>query len=236
MLNYSWLALAITLLTALIWLRLNDLIAHKGWISSLISRKIIHIGTGPIYVICWLLFPDIPNARYLAALVPLLITLQFALIGAGIIVDQPAVDAMSRTGNRREILRGPLFYGIVFVVLTIIYWKNNPIGIIALMLLCGGDGFADIIGNRWGKTKLPFSKNKSWLGSFGMLIGGWTLSIMVISIFIFFGYFNQPFEYFVFRISILAFIGMIIESLSPMDFDNLFVPAVTIIIGTLLFL
>ncbi len=74
MLKNNILALGITLVIALLWLRINDFFAHKGWVSSSISRKIIHIGTGPIFVLCWLLFNDAPSARYLAAIVPLGIT------------------------------------------------------------------------------------------------------------------------------------------------------------------
>ena len=131
------------------------------------------MGTGPIFVLCWLLFTDMPNARFLAALVPLLITVQFALVGLGILKDDAAVEAMSRSGDPREILRGPLFYGIVFVLVTIFYWKDSPTGITALMLMCGGDGLADIVGRRWGTNKLPWARDKSWIGSLGMLAGGW---------------------------------------------------------------
>ncbi len=76
----NFIALIITLGLALIWLRLNDFIAHRGWVSSTTSRKIIHIGTGPIYVLCWLLFDQSYTARFYAAVVPLLITLQFLLV------------------------------------------------------------------------------------------------------------------------------------------------------------
>ena len=154
MFESQWIALIITFGMAILWLRVNDFAAHRGWMSSALSRKIIHMGTGPIFVLCWLLFPDTGLARYLAALIPLAITVQFALVGFGVIKDQSAVDAMSRSGDRREILRGPLFYGIVFVVLTILYWKDSPIGLLALMLLCGGDGLADVgaRGGRRGRT------------------------------------------------------------------------------------
>lgn len=74
MLGNVWIALVITFLMALLWLRLNDFLAHRGWISGPLSRKIIHMGTGPIFVLCWLLFPDVWYARWLAALVPLSIT------------------------------------------------------------------------------------------------------------------------------------------------------------------
>jgi phytol kinase len=99
MLNNNLLALGLTILIAISWLRLNDFLAHKGWISSVISRKIIHIGTGPIFVLCWLLFKDTQTAPFLAALVPLAITAQFALVGTGVIKDPSAVMAMSRTGD-----------------------------------------------------------------------------------------------------------------------------------------
>jgi len=183
MLSNNYIALVITFALALAWLRLNDFVAHKGWISGPVSRKIIHMGTGPIFVLCWLLFNNHPLARYLAALVPLAITLQFILVGVGVIKDQAAVDAMSRTGNRKEILRGPLYYGIAFVVLTIFFWKDNPIGIVALMSLCGGDGLADIIGKRFGgNNKLSWSKKKTLAGSLGMLAGGWVFSVVVLGL------------------------------------------------------
>src|SRR4030067_1314270 len=172
MLNNNIIALVITFLVALIWLRFNDFLAHRGWVESRLSRKFIHIGTGPLFVLCWLLFNDNPINRYLAALVPLTFTLQFFLIGIGVIKDDASVKAMSRSGDRREILRGPLYYGIIFVLITIFYWKNTPIGIAALMLICGGDGLADIIGRRYGKAVIPWNRSKTWAGSLGMFLGG----------------------------------------------------------------
>ena len=127
------LATILTFIIALAFLRLMDFFAHRGWIESRLSRKLIHIGTGPIFVLCWLMFPDVPSSRWLAALVPLAITLQFALVGLGIMKDEASVKAMSRTGDPREILRGPLYYGIMFVALTVLFWKDSPVGMTALM-------------------------------------------------------------------------------------------------------
>ena len=235
MLNHSFWALFITLIASLLWLRLNDFTAHRGWVSSRISRKIIHIGTGPIFVLCWFLFPGKPVDRFLAALVPGLITIQFAMVGLGIIKDQAAVQAMSRTGNPREILRGPLFYGIVFVLLTIIYWLDSPIGIIGLMLMCGGDGLADIIGRKYGKRPLPWSKGKTWLGSLGMLLGGWIFAIGVLTIFVEAGTFYGPVEQYILPITWIAILGAIVESLPFKDVDNITVTVAAILMGHLLF-
>lgn len=171
MIHNNYVATVITFILALSWLRLMDFFAHKGMIESKLSRKIIHIGTGPIFVLCWLLFDDQYSARFLAALVPFATTIQFALVGLGIMKDEAAVKAMSRSGVRQEILRGPLFYGIVFVILTIVFWKDNMIGIISLMILCGGDGLADVIGKRISSGLLPWSKNKTWAGTSAMFFG-----------------------------------------------------------------
>jgi phytol kinase len=235
MLNNNVIALVITFLVALIWLRLNDFLAHRGWVESHLSRKIIHIGTGPIFVLCWLLFNENPINKYLAALVPLAFTLQFFLIGIGVIKDEASVKAMSRSGDRREVLRGPLYYGIIFVLLTIIYWKNSPIGIIALMLMCGGDGLADIFGRKWGTRKVLWNSSKSWIGSLGMLLGGWGLSICIIWIFTSMGIFSNPIQFYLLPISIIAIVATIVESLPLKDIDNITVTISAVILGHLFF-
>jgi phytol kinase len=235
MLNNNLWALVITFAAALFWLRLNDFAAHRGWIDSRLSRKIIHMGTGPIFVLCWLLFDSSILSRYLAALVPLLITAQFVLVGLGVIKDEAAVQAMTRTGDPREILRGPLFYGIVFVAATVIYWLDNPIGITALMLMCGGDGLADIVGRRWGHAKLPWSREKSWVGSAGMFIGGWVFAFGILAIFVSLGTFPGTVQYYFVPVTIIALAGTVIEALPLRDVDNLTVTITAAALGHLLF-
>ncbi len=83
----NYIALVVTFVLSLAFLRIMDLIAHRGWMDSRMSRKVIHIGTGPLFVLCWPLFRDTPDARWLAALVPFSITVQFALIGLGVMKD-----------------------------------------------------------------------------------------------------------------------------------------------------
>jgi phytol kinase len=235
MLENNIIALVITFVVALIWLRLNDFLAHRGWVESHLSRKIIHIGTGPLFVLCWLLFNDNPINKYLASLVPITFTFQFFLIGIGVIKDEASVKAMSRSGDRREVLRGPLYYGLIFVLLTIIYWKYTPIGVIALMLMCGGDGLADIFGRKWGKRKVFWNKEKSWSGSFGMFLGGWLLSILIVWIYSLTAVFSNPINFYLLPISIITIIGTIVESLPFKDIDNITVTLSAVIIGQLFF-
>ena len=229
------LATLLTFLIAVAFLRLMDYIAHRGWIDSRTSRKLIHIGTGPIFVLCWLMYPDVWISRWLAALVPLLITVQFALVGFGILKDEAAVKAMSRTGDRREILRGPLFYGIMFVAITLFYWKDSLIGIPALMMLCGGDGIADIVGRRVRSAKLPWSPEKSVAGSLSVFAGGWLMTIFVFSVYVWFGAFRGPVSLYLLPVAWIALGAAAVESLSFKDIDNITVTATSLLIGYLVF-
>ena len=230
-----YLATLLTLLIAIAFLRIMDFFAHRGWIESKLSRKFIHIGTGPIFVLCWLMFPDMTISRYLAALVPLLITTQFILVGTGIMNDDAAVQAMTRTGNPREILRGPLFYGIMFVLLTVVYWKDSPIGITALMMMCGGDGVADIIGRRVKSPKLFWSREKSVAGSLSVFAGGALLTALILFIYVTVDVFVPPCGAYLAPVFWVALGGTLIESLPFKDVDNITLTLVSALIGHLVF-
>jgi phytol kinase len=203
--------------------------------DSRLSRKVIHIGTGPLFVLCWFLFQETPDARWLAALVPLAVTVQFALIGLGVIKDEASVQAMSRTGDPREILRGPLFYGIMFVVLTTVFWRDTPTGIAALMMLCGGDGIADIIGRKVKSPKLSWSENKSIAGSLGVFFGGWILSALVMFVYVNAGVFAAPFSSYLMPLTLIALVTTAIESLPFRDVDNITAPVVAAVMGFFMF-
>ncbi len=228
-------AAIITLAVAVLWLRVIDAFAHRGLLESRLSRKIIHIGTGPLFVACWPLFSAEPAARWFAAAVPLIISLQFVAVGMGWMRDDAAVQAMTRTGDRREILRGPLYYGIAFVVVTLLLWRGSPIGILALMALCGGDGLADIVGRRLGRVKLPGMAEKSWAGSAAMFAGSFLFGAGYVAWFNSFGAFAPALT----SGSILIGSGLasavvtVIEAFSPRDVDNLLIVAVIVMMGAL---
>ncbi len=226
-----FLATILTLVAALAWLRIMDFAAHQGWIESRLSRKIIHIGTGPIFVLCWLMFPGEWYDRYLAALVPGLITVQFALIGFGIIKDEASVKAMSRSGDPKEILRGPLYYGIMFVVLTILFWKDSPVGMTALMMMCGGDGIADVVGRRIVSPRLPWSREKSVAGSLSVFIGGLTLSMAILAIYTALGFWGKPISAYIAPLVLIALVGMAVESLPHKDVDNITLTIASALLG-----
>ena len=230
-----YLATLFTFAIAIFFLRLMNFLAHRGLIESRLSRKLIHIGTGPIFVLCWLMYPDASISRWLAALIPLVITAQFVLVGTGILQDEAAVKAMSRSGDRREILRGPLFYGLVFVVVTLVYWKDSLIGIPALMMMCGGDGIADIVGRRVKSPKLPWSPEKTIAGSLSVFAGGWLLTIVIFAMYVWAGAFGGPLTRFLVPVMWIALGAMLVESLPFKDVDNITLAIASALIGHLVF-
>jgi phytol kinase len=180
-------------------------------------------------------FPDAPESRWLAALVPFAITTQFALVGLGIIKDEASVKAMSRTGDRHEILRGPLFYGIMFVALTVIFWKDSPVGITALMIMCGGDGIADLVGRRVRSPILPWSREKSVAGSLAVFFGGWLLSAFILAVYTGAGVFAAPITSYLLPLTIIAFLSALVESLPYRDVDNITVTVTATVLGFFLY-
>jgi phytol kinase len=222
---YPWIqdiiALLATLAGALLWLRLLDTLARAGLISRHLARKLIHTGTGPIFLLCWLLYSGEPQSRWLAALTPAAITLQFALIGLGVLKDKDAVQAMSRSGDPRELLYGPLQYGLIFVFLTLVFWVDSPVGIVALMILCGGDGLADIVGRRFGQAKLPWNPRKSWAGSATMLVAGFGFALAYLALFTGQGVLAISLPAALLPLTVICLAATVVEAVSGPDLDNI---------------
>ncbi len=156
------------------WVKLFDALAERRVFDQKLSRKLVHLSAGPLFMLSWVLFSPEPYARYLAALVPCLQALRLIAVGTGWLDSPNTVRAVSRGGDRSELLRGPLYYVLILVAVTSIFWRENPIGVVALSLMCGGDGLADIIGRRFGgNNKLPYNESKSISGSMAMFAGVW---------------------------------------------------------------
>jgi phytol kinase len=142
---------------------------------------------------------------------------------------------MSRTGDRREILRGPLFYGLAFVAVTLIYWKDSLIGIPALMIMCGGDGTADIVGRRIDSRGLPWSPEKTVAGSLSVFLGGWLLTMFIFAVYVWGGVFGGPVTRFLLPVTWIALGATLVESLPFKDVDNITLTVASALIGHLVF-
>ena len=212
---------------------LVKLVTQKGLVCRHHARKLMHVGVGPIFLLTWRLFSDGPHAKYYAAVVPLGMTAKFALTGLGVIRGSflgadAEVRAMSRTGNRTELLRGPLAYGITFVVCTVRGFRQVGAAA-ALMALCFGDGLAEPVGRRYGEAplgKLPWSPKKTWAGSLAVFFGSFVSSLAFAAIFHGWGFSSSPPGEVQPALLLASIAGALVESLPLADVDNLLVPLV----------
>jgi phytol kinase len=117
----------------------------------------------------------------------------------------------------------------------VIYWKDSPIGITALMMMCGGDGVADIIGRRLKSPRLPWSPEKSLAGSLSVFAGGALLSCLTLSIYVGAGVFPAPFSQYLLPVFWIALGGTLVESLPFKDVDNITLTVISALIGHLVF-
>eukprot|EP00475_Leptophrys_vorax_P015460 TRINITY_DN21796_c0_g1_i1.p1 TRINITY_DN21796_c0_g1~~TRINITY_DN21796_c0_g1_i1.p1 ORF type:complete len:248 (-),score=54.00 TRINITY_DN21796_c0_g1_i1:635-1378(-) len=194
-------------------------------LSTLASRKILHIATGPAFCFAWSLFPSsAPESRIVAALVPAGLTTVFVAVGYSLIKFTALVETVSRGGTPLELLVGPLYYGIVHVLATLIYWKNSPTGVIGLLIVCAGDGCADLVGRSLGKyfeNQIPWSRSKTWMGS-AAFVG---FSVFTCGLFVpilqMWGVQEAYSPLFLFQVAAIAFFAAFVETLPFDDIDNI---------------
>ena len=219
--------IAIVILLALV--QINALMAKKGKVSQIITRKFVHIFAGPIFVVTWMLFSGEIISHYIAVIVPLLFVLQFVAIGTGIMKNESFVSSMSRTGDPRELLEGTLYYAIVMVLMTFFWFyvpstgieNANPTALLIIGCVSGGDGLAGIIGRKFGGEKKFGIKGseKTIIGSIGMLVG----SIIVCSILALIFSLEVPtFDLLTLigPIIVVSIVATLVEALSPKGTDN----------------
>ncbi|WVY94486.1 hypothetical protein V8G54_033574 [Vigna mungo] len=176
------------------------------------------------------------RASYLAALIPGVNIIRMLVTGLGIVKDVATVKSMSRFGDYRELLKGPLYYATTITLASIIYWRTSPISIAAICNLCAGDGMADIVGRRFGGVKIPYNKNKSYAGSIAMTSAGFLASIAYMWYFSSFGYIEGSWKL-VLGFLIVSVGTAFVESLpisTELD-DNLTVPLTSILLGSVIF-
>jgi len=70
--------------------------------------------------------------------------------------EPPATDSHLRVtqgGDRAALLEGPLHYGIVITALTLLHFQQ-PLSVITICILCGGDASAAVIGRAFGRHRI----------------------------------------------------------------------------------
>ncbi|XP_078436031.1 phosphatidate cytidylyltransferase family protein [Wolffia australiana] len=211
-------------------------LAKRGVFDQALSRKLVHISVGLTFIIFWPMFSDSKLAPLLAAVPAAANAVRMILIGRGIWRNEAIVKSMSRYGDHRELLRGPLFYACTITLASVVYWRTSPIAVAAVCNLCAGDGVADVVGRRFGRVKLPYNPGKSFAGSLAMAAAGFVTSVGYMCYFSLFGLIEPTWGK-VLGFLIVSVAATIIESLpisTKLD-DNLTVPLTSFLVGSLVF-
>jgi len=186
---------------------------------------------GLLFMFLWPLYEDSPYSKYLAASLIAGISLYFAAVGLGFFKDHMKLTiAATRTGRSKDLLKGPMLYGLVHTAVTAIYWRDSPVGVMSLCALCGGDGlavFGGLLGRRLGPlgaATLPWNHKKTWAGSLACLLGSFCTSVPLMTLFINHGFFHLEAHELIRGCAICSAVGMLVESLPIIEYDNLTVP------------
>ncbi|KAJ0984350.1 hypothetical protein J5N97_002706 [Dioscorea zingiberensis] len=212
-------------------------LTKRNIIEQSLSRKVVHVLSGLLFMFSWPIFSSTTEARYFACIVPLFNCFRLISYGLCLVTDEGLIKSVTREGKPEELLRGPLYYVMVLLFCTLFFWRESPIGIVSLAIMSGGDGFADIVGRRLGALKLPYNRQKSWLGSISMFTFGFLFSIGMLWYFSTFGYISFEWRQAIEKVAIISFIATMVESLPITEFvdDNISVPLSCMLTAFLVF-
>ena len=158
---------------AVAWIKIWTSLAEKGVIDAKLARKIVHCGSGPLYLLVWRFYSDASLARVVAALVPALNILKLQKASQD---DNELSRAISRSGDPSEVLGGPYVYTWVLLVAALLAFRT-PYAVVAVAQMAVGDGLADIIGRRFGRQKWFCNQEKSYAGSLAFVLGATVASV-----------------------------------------------------------
>jgi phytol kinase len=201
------------ILPAAAWVLLIILIAwgvsHFTNSEPEIIRKIVHIGTGHVILIAWWL--NIPPVVGITAS----ILASFITLLSYIFPILPGINSVGRQSL------GTFFYAVSIGILVASFWylQQPQYAALGIMIMAWGDGLAALIGKRFGKHQYKlFGSQKSWEGSFTMIIVS-----CLLSIFILLGTQGNIWQIWVVSLAV-AIIATALEAFSFLGIDNLTVP------------
>ncbi|CAM9355106.1 unnamed protein product, partial [Phaeothamnion confervicola] len=202
----------------------DKLVAAKK-LSKDMSRKAVHIAAGCL-LLFWPLFSTEHWTWRLNILVPALyipILLMKGLGGAA--ADDPDVRAMTRSGDPKELLRGPLYFATVAVAIGLFLFRQDA-GYLVMAPLTFGDGIAPLVGAafpRCGRYR-TFGRPKTAAGSAAVFVFGMLGSAAFQAA----GWLSAALDWPVVTAAML--LATVVEALSPSDLDNIFIPTAVLFV------
>ncbi|MHA2252382.1 MAG: diacylglycerol/polyprenol kinase family protein, partial [Candidatus Kariarchaeaceae archaeon] len=188
---------------------------RSGRVSGQTARKVVHIGVGLIVILIPLIFSS--------KILPIIIGLSFVVITY---ITSPAspFPNLKMSAFRDGHGYGTVFYSLSLTTLLFLYFEEGWIIQVGFLPLVVGDGFASLIGIKYGSHKWKLVPNKSLEGSSAGFIATFILLILTLSFYKLIDEFAYHYDD-ILLIAALASISMVImELISPFGFDNLTIP------------
>ncbi len=179
------------------------------WFTAEQSRKIVHIGTGNVIALAWLLQLPAWVGIISAVLAGIITLISYWL---------PILPGVNSVGRKSY---GTFFYSVSMGLLIAIFWplQHPEYAVIGILVMAWGDGLAAIVGQKWGKYPYQILGNsKSLEGTATLLL----VSYIVTTIVLYLAHGNLPH---IWLIGIpVAIVAVILESISQLGIDNITLP------------
>jgi dolichol kinase len=201
-----------------VFVKINTLAVKAGKLDPSDARKLIHSGAAPLFILFWPGF----ETRFFAAIIPMLNALRLYLAAND--SGSELAAAVSRSGDIKEALGGPFIYVIMIIACLLIFWTSSPIGVVALCTLAAGDGLADLVGRRWGKSNpWPGLGSKSVAGTMAFWLASTAVSYGILMWLQYTNCLVLDVDNVLLRLAAVTFVSAIVELIPFLD-DNYTVP------------
>ena len=174
------------------------------------SRKVVHIGTGPVVLLAW----ELGIARGVALPAAIAVTLATALNHRFRLL--PAVEDVGRHSY------GTIAYGASIAILLALFWPAQPLAVAAgVLVMAIGDGLAGLIGPQLHSPRWRvLGQGKSLAGTLAMAGGALVVLVLLQGIAHGQGLGAPGLPNLIW----IALVATALEQLSSFGFDNLSVP------------
>jgi phytol kinase len=179
------------------------------WLTPEQSRKIVHIGTGNVIALAWLFQLPAWVGITSAVMAGMITLISYWL---------PILPGVNSVGRQSY---GTFFYAVSMGLLIAIFWplQHPEYAVLGILVMAWGDGFAAIVGQRWGQHPYQIWGNKKSLEGTAALM---VVSYVVTSIVLYVANGNLPI---VWLAGIpVAIAAVILESVSQFGIDNITLP------------
>jgi phytol kinase len=192
-------------------------LGHRwGWFSAEQSRKIVHIGTGNVIALAWLLQLPAWVGITSAVLAGVITLISYWL---------PILPGVNSVGRQSY---GTFFYAVSMGLSIAIFWplQHPEYAVLGILVMAWGDGLAAIIGQRWGRYPYKiWGNSKSLEGTATLML----VSYIVTTIVLYIAHGNLPI---VWLVGIpVAIAAVFLESISQFGIDNITLPLGTALLA-----